>query len=206
MYKYDIILYKSTFICLLVIVGLSCREIRMNKKEFNQLIRRAAIDESAVEKLYIFYYKRIVYHLLSRHYSLELSKDVAQEFFVEIVAKSDIPKEIVSPSTWIYECCERIAERKTTGESYYAALQENSNPLSFEDFIPKEKYEALYAEMKKLDWKSRQIVQMIYWEGYTQKEIADILSMKASAVRQRHFCALRELRGTLGSITKFDCD
>lgn len=57
-----------------------------------------------------------------------------------------------------------------------------------------ERYGDLYEELQKLDDESRSIIEKVYWEGYSQKEVADILGIKYSTVRQKHSRAVKRLK------------
>jgi RNA polymerase sigma-70 factor (ECF subfamily) len=163
----------------------------MEGNEFNRLLHSLRTDGRAIEVLYNFYYGRIVQHL-SYYYGKELSEDAAQNFFTHLFDIAENLGYINSPTAWVYKCCENIAKRKLTYESRYAPLYgEAANRAALSD---EELYGDLYSEIIKLDEVSQKIVKMIYWDGYSQREIADILKLNAATIRKKHSRAIKKLK------------
>lgn len=167
----------------------------METKEFNQLLNAIRYDTRAVEKLYSFYYKRIVF-FLSKTYGLQLAEDVAQEFFISLFDKSQNQEYIKSPTAWVYTCCQNIAKRKISFDSRYASLTENKDNAT-QPVIGEEQYGDLYGIIKQLDDISQKIIAMYYWQGYNLLEIADILDIKPATVRKKHTRVLKKLKNQL---------
>ena len=57
----------------------------------------------------------------------------------------------------------------------------------------------LFAEdiLKDLNETEREIIYLYYWEGYNQNEIADMLTLTPSNVRQIHSRAIKKLKNIL---------
>lgn len=56
----------------------------------------------------------------------------------------------------------------------------------------------LHQQLQKLDPKYRLIIELLYFEGYTQREITDKMGIPLGTVKSRAKIALRELRQLLG--------
>lgn len=173
----------------------------MDAKEFNRHLQNLHKEEKAIEKLYNFYYRRIIL-FLSPKCGYSLASDVAQDFFIHLTESTSVPKYVEHPTAWVYRCCENIAKRKITYESRYVSLSQDfadkANGLSYDEL-----YGDIYQEIKKLDDDSQTIIRMYYWEGYNQEEIANILNIKAATVRKKHSRAIKKLKKSLNNVTKF---
>lgn len=166
---------------------------------FNHHLKNLKKSSYSLEKLYEFYYCRIIQHLKSR-YGYELAKDVAQEFFINLLNVSEKQHFVTNPTAWVYACCENIAKRKVHYESRYVLTDEN---LSSSDFkIEEELYGDLYVVIKALDDESQKIIKLFYWEGYNLKEISHIMGIKPATIRQKHSRVIKKMKKMLNNVTK----
>ena len=166
----------------------------MEVREFNNLLRKIDGDQSALERLYRFFFPRIVRHV-SLKFDSELASDVAQEFFVNLVRIGPKQNYIEYPTSWVYACVDNIAKRRLSYENRYVQLSENEELKSIPNNLGlKEEIEEL---LQNLDDLSRQIIMLFYWDGYNQNEIAKMLNLTPSAVRKRHSRALKTLKALL---------
>ncbi len=162
----------------------------MERAEFNRLLRRVGKDGAAIEKLYRTYYSAII-NKLSFTYGREIAEESAQEFFLKLFEISKTQEYVNSPASWVYTCCENIAKHKIRGESRLDRLDERTEGAALS---ASELYGDLYGELQKLDEESRFIIIKVYWEGYSQKEIAEMLGIKYTTVRQKHLRAVTKLK------------
>lgn len=166
----------------------------MEVREFNNLLRTMSDDQSSLERLYRFFFPRIVRHV-SLKFGSELANDVAQEFFVNLVRIAPRQSYIEYPTSWVYTCVDNLAKRKLSIENRYVQLPESEEVKSTQsEFGLKEEIAEL---LNALDDLSRQIITLFYWDGYNQNEIAMMLHMTPSAVRKRHSRALKTLKNLL---------
>lgn len=163
----------------------------MTTKLFNKLINERHQDNSAIEEIYLYYNSKIILHL-SYMFGQELAEECSQEFFVKLLENYNDYKYIKYPTSWIYKCCENIAKRKIKNKYFqFETLQVNENIFLLSE---NKCYLDLYNEMDKLDVDSKQILIMIYWKGYNQKEISEIMNLTAVTVRKKHSRALKKLK------------
>jgi len=171
----------------------------LDEREFNRLLKLSDQSKSALEKLYSFYFTKIVYYL-GRTYGKTLAEDVAQEFFLTLKDVADKQEYISSPTTWVYRCCENIAKRKISYESRYMSL---TNEIVDNDKFSKELiYGDLYDEINKLNKLDQDIIELFYWEGFNLREIAEKLQVKPALVRKRHVRIIKKLKKIFLSVTK----
>ncbi|MDD4291755.1 MAG: RNA polymerase sigma factor [Clostridia bacterium] len=159
----------------------------MNEIEFNRLIKRIKKDQRAFEKLYGFYFHRIVMYITVR-YGKSIADDVAQAFFLKLLT-IDIETKIDFPTSWVYKVCDNLAKTYLRTNPEYKELTEMEDASEFRD-------EYLYAKegLDQLGKSDRKIVYMHLWEGYSLIEISMLLGQSYDIVRKRYSRSLRTLR------------
>lgn len=172
----------------------------MDAFEFNHHLKHLKTNVHSVEKLYDFYYSRIIQYL-SKKYGCELAKDVAQEFFINLFNISEKQGYVSYPTSWVYTCCDNIAKRKVCYESRCVPT---ADMRVKDDFLSEEQlYGDLYAVIKLLDDDSQRIIKLFYWEGYSLKEISQILDIKPATIRKKHIRAIKKMKKLINDVTKF---
>ena len=167
----------------------------MNEMEFNMLLASVRTNPRALEKIFGFYFPKIVYHI-AKKYGRTLAEDVAQEFFASLLARDSF-EHVKYPTTWVYLNCESIAKRKISYDSRYTALQDDGFCGQDEEVVRQEMYGDLYQAICDLDETERRIIDMHYWEGYKLVEIADILNLPPNTIRQKHKRLLKKIKKLL---------
>lgn len=166
----------------------------MEAREFNRLLKEIGWNKKAIEKIYHFYYAKAVKHF-NLKYGREIAEDATQDFFLHLLKIGNKQDYINNPTGWIYTCIENIIKRKIQTESHYYVLQEVVATAGTVDSIENEIYtDQLLKELKPLEQK---IIYLIYWEGYSRKEVADILHLTAVNVRQICSRAIKKLKKLL---------
>lgn len=165
----------------------------MNAQKFNKLIKLIKIDATAFKEIYIWYYERIVFYLIS--YGKEFAEDVAQEFFLKLLLHDSENMDYINmPTVWVFKCCQNLAKRKKLNENKYICVEND------ELQIEQEEYDDIYGikdKLSELDEKSRKIIMMKFWYGYTSKEIADELEIKPNSVGQLIHRTIKKLKKIL---------
>ncbi len=168
----------------------------MEKTKFNQLLKNYKTDRESFIKLYEYYYHRIVFHIAFK-FSKDIAEDVAQEFFVKLM-RIEIEEDIEYPTTWVYTVCDNLAKtlvkkfksyEQLTGDEFY----EFSSNIAEREMIK----DALSI----LDELDKKIIAMYYWEGYSLKEIAEILKYPYETIKKRHSRALKKIQKKLKNVS-----
>ena len=63
-----------------------------------------------------------------------------------------------------------------------------------DEFFTKEAYKDLYDKIKTLDKKDVLIIKLKYWQGLSDKKIAQLLYLSPKTIRNRHSLAIKKLR------------
>lgn len=171
----------------------------MNSIEFNYHLRNLKKNDVSIEKLYDFYYCRIIQYI-SRAYGFELAKDVAQDFFIHLIDIAEKQSFVKNPTSWVYTCCNNLAKRKILKETRYTAIGDDTPGK--EIISEEELYGDLYFAIKQLDQISQNIIKLVYWEGYNQNEVAHILDIKPATIRKKHSRAMNKLKKIVDDVTK----
>ncbi len=167
----------------------------MDPIEFNYLLSEIKTNRKALEKIYDVFFPRILIHI-KRKYPSVTAEDVAQEFFMGLLRYEKF-RFIKNPTWWVFVSCDNIVKNMNRIE-VCAELAELENDASSTDtnsldkvFIDdqvREVFDSLADELTK------KIVYLYYWEGYSLREIADMLSLKRSTVKQKHTRAINKLK------------
>ncbi len=149
--------------------------MKMDSKRFNRLLKTLKKRSRSFDVLYEYYLHRIVYHITRYVGSDRVAEDVAHEFFTQLLA-SDKTYEVEYPTTWVYRVCERIAVRMLKREDKEFDLPDTTETDCFAHIVLES--EVRDALNERLDPQAREIVYLRYWEGYTLKEIADMMKLE----------------------------
>ncbi|MEM6379618.1 MAG: sigma-70 family RNA polymerase sigma factor [Bacteroidota bacterium] len=164
------------------------------------IYRLQAQDRTVVGELYDLY-SDTLYGIVLRIVQQEaLAQDVLQESFVKIWKnghKYDNKKGTLF--TWMLNICRNTAIDKTRSANYkrqskiHAIDQSvyNNEKWSYEQ---KPDHIGLQQEVVKLEEKYREIIELIYFQGYTQQEVTEHLNIPLGTVKSRVRIGLRELR------------
>ncbi len=153
-------------------------------------------------------------HLVKRHYMTvykvsykwcgvkEDAEDITQEVFVKLARKLKTFGQKSSFKTWLYRITINTAKdfvRKCATnrvrEATFAFEQGSNNPAPLKD----EHLDAarLYKELGKLPEKQKTAVLMVFGEGFSHKETAQVLECPEATVSWRIFQAKKKLRKSL---------
>lgn len=174
----------------------------MDSKEFNKLLKIITTDEKALETLYNYYYKRIIYHF-HNNYGRELAEDAAQNFFINLLKKTNEYSYISYPTSWVYKCCQNILNRLIRKENNFIELNETIAATENFEFDYITIFADLYESIEHVDDISKKIIVLFHWEGYSLKEIASILELKYPTVRQKYRRALIKCKRNIKQLSHF---
>jgi RNA polymerase sigma factor (sigma-70 family) len=160
-------------------------------------------DDDALGILYDRY-GRVAYALAFRILrDPALAEDAVQEAFLAVWRSADAYKrERAKPSTWILTVVHRRAvdlvrrEQRRRGEPLEAAPEPVSAPVD-EDVALRDRRAAVQAALHRLPGEQRQALELAYYAGLTQSELASRLGVPIGTVKSRMFAGLGRLRELL---------
>jgi RNA polymerase sigma-70 factor (ECF subfamily) len=163
----------------------------------------ARSDEQALSELYRRF-SRLAYGLAFRILRDDaLAQDAVQEAFLGVWrAAGRFTAERAKPSTWLLTLVHRRAvdlvrreERRRTEQ-----LQPDSEPSGTEGPDELEllsERQSIREALRKLPPEQREAIELAYYGGYTQSELAERLGQPLGTIKSRMFTGLARLRETL---------
>ncbi len=172
------------------------------------LSRIAQADRRALEALYDRYGRR-VFALAARMLNdREASEEVTQDVFLSVWRRVSSYKPGRGKfTTWLFSIAhnrtidELRRRMRDRGRDNYN-IDEHLNiaedrPLPADQVVAKSEFEMVLQAMKTLPAAQRQVVEMSYFGGFTQVEIADQTGQPLGTVKTRMRLALKKLREAL---------
>ena len=158
------------------------------------------MDQQLLRQLYLQYHKELYLYLYSLCRDRALTEDLLQETFLKALLA--LPDGHPNLRAWLYMVARNLYfnERK---HSARMILQEEVAPPGppapdvLEHMITDERHRALWRAMEGLDERKREILQMQYFGGLAQREIAAVLHLKPEYVRVLASRARKELKQKL---------
>jgi RNA polymerase sigma-70 factor (ECF subfamily) len=135
------------------------------------------------------------------------AEEVLQEVFVQVwkqAARYDGRRSSVS--TWLVlitrsRSIDRLRSRQVKQRTLTAAKQERSeaheSPVSVRNVLMHERRRRLEEEMARLPREQRQVVEMAFFGGLSQSEIAEAQDIPLGTVKTRTLLAMKKLRQAL---------
>ncbi len=157
-------------------------------------------DKKIIDLLYDQYAGALYGIIIKIVKNEELAEDVLQDSFIKIWKNG--PKFNASKGslfTWMLNISRNTAIDKTRS-SHYRQL-ESKQKIDFQitnhlnwSYTPKTEHIGLNKVVNGLDDKYREIIDLIYFQGFTQQEVHEHLNIPLGTVKSRLRIGLRELR------------
>lgn len=173
------------------------KEINITEKNFLDEFRRG--NESALSYIYDAYSGALYGILLRMTQNEQLAQDLLQECFVKIWryhAKYDSSKGSIF--TWMLNltrnhCIDYMRSKRNKNQQKNRAMDSVVYQLHTDDnFNPN--HIGVQEILKSLPDEQRKVIQLSYFEGYTQKEISEDFDIPLGTVKSRAKAALDKLR------------
>lgn len=132
----------------------------------------------------------------------QLADDVAQEAYLKAYIACGNFRKIESFKSWIFRIAFNVfidLRRSARAFVNYDELREAPASEAADSHF---RYQELYAALTQLPAKERTSVLLYYMEGYSVKEIAEIVESSQEAVRQHLARGRNHLRGMLSNSEK----
>lgn len=136
------------------------------------------------------------------------AEDVVQEVFVHVWNNSSrYDPSRSSVSTWLVlvtrsRAIDRLRHRQVVDRSHEAAHRdvppdEHASPEGVEAVLTRERRERVRRELENLPPEQRQVLEMAFYEGLSQTEIAARADLPLGTVKTRTLLAMKKLRSAL---------
>lgn len=157
-------------------------------------------DKMVAGVLYDRYYKQLYGYFVRMTNNLEISRDLTQNVFLKILKYSHSWKGDKVFAYWLFRIARNILidyyneSRKffTTEEEHENLSSEQVDPIREMDI--KESFEFLLEAMGYLKPGDRELIELSRSQGFSYKEMAQILQTNENAVRVKTFRAIQKLK------------
>jgi len=161
-------------------------------------------DEKAFETLYNMYSESmhgVIYNIVRDH---NIAQEVMQDVFIKAWHNADTHSSKKGRFfTWILNIARNAAIDKTRSKNFKKAKQ-NLNADFFVDIIQnseslEDQTDAIGIKkfVSKLKQKCIEVIELLYFKGYTQKEASEALEMPIGTIKTRNRNCINELRDML---------
>jgi RNA polymerase sigma factor (sigma-70 family) len=177
--------------------------IYLDEIETNALvIQLKAKNKAAYSVLYDQYSKALFGIALRMVSSQSVAEDLLQEAFVKIWKHIDLYDGSKGTLfTWMLNITRNVCKDYFRSRQHWYQTQLAPNGLESIDFKSKAmqmtyKHESQEIEQltQRLDLKYKEIIDLVYIQGYTQEEVAQMLQIPLGTVKTRSRNALKQLR------------
>jgi RNA polymerase sigma-70 factor (ECF subfamily) len=177
-----------------------------NKEVVRRLISG---DEQSFEKVYRYFYPRLIYFAKQYVYDLEASKNIVQDVFTELWDKRNTLQKETNLNAWLFTVTKNkslkiISHLKSQRnyDSYFKARQLDVNYIALSDFdtsnfVFEELQAQINAAMEKLSPACRKVFEMSRFEDRKNREITEELNLSIKTVEAHISKALRSLKAEL---------
>ena len=166
-------------------------------------------DEQSFEKVYRYFYPRLMYFAKQYIYDIEASKNIVQDVFTELWDRRNTLKDETNLNAWLFTVTKNkslkiISHLKSQKnyDSYFKARQLDVNYIALNDFYTSNfVFEELQAQintaLEKLSPACRKVFEMSRFEDRKNREIAEELNLSIKTVEAHISKALRSFKADL---------
>ena len=135
--------------------------------------------------------------------NLTIAEDTAEEVFVKLVMKRPHFSSDSSFKTWLYAIGRNLAISYLRRQKHIHIPLENCPDLADDEknleyqYMQKEQKMVLHSAMKDLKLEYRQVLWLVYFEGFSHKETARIMGKSVHNVETLVYRARQALKGKL---------
>jgi len=176
---------------------------RVNDTEEHKLITQVSKgDEDAFIALYDHYASRVYGLTLRMLGDTMLAEEATQDTFMKLWSRS---REYLAERgpflPWLLTIARRVALDRIRFESRRPTLSNSSDPDNTWQNLPdldsetdESRWRSMYFAVQSLQPEQRQVIELAYYQGMSQSEIAEVLGWPLGTVKTRLRAAMENLR------------
>jgi RNA polymerase sigma-70 factor (ECF subfamily) len=167
--------------------------------DLGSLLRIAAGDRQSLSSLYLKYHRRLSRFLGRVTYCEEAIEEAINDTFLIVWQKACEFRGEALVSTWIMGIAYRTALKslRRTGQALWEKTAPGGDLSVTSPFDDHEVFDWVAKGLVLLPIDQRLTLELAYWMGYSQEEIAEIMECPVSTIKARMFRARVTLRSTL---------
>lgn len=174
------------------------KKFNITEEELVDLLKNG--DEKGLEVLYQNYSKALYNVIFQIVHSDEIAEEALQDGFLKIWKNAQsYDKSKGTIFTWMLNICRNIAIDKTRSKDYKNEIKNQNieTSVNYEKDLPtqfKPEHIGLSKVVDKLKPDLRDVIEMVFFKGYTQVEAAEALGIPLGTIKTRSRNAILELR------------
>lgn len=161
----------------------------------NELMRLiVSHDQSAFSELYLRYKDRIYYYFYRMlGNSSDLANDFLQELFMKIIQKPEKYNPAYVFQTWMFSIANNMCKNEYRRRGVHTEFQKNEAHEEKFDFINEQTVETglviekIFQSLEQLGQEHQSTFLLRYREGFSIREVAEILEVSEGTVKSRLF-------------------
>jgi RNA polymerase sigma-70 factor (ECF subfamily) len=161
-------------------------------------------DVHGLDEIIIEYSDGLMLYLTSIVGNIQTAEELTEDTFVLLGTKKPKYKEKSSFKTWLYAIGRNIAidHLRKAARKGWVSIEETPEMIDDEtaveeSYIKKEQQITVHKAMRKLPQKYQQVLWLIYFEGFSNKEAAKIMKKSLRSLESILYRARRSLRSQL---------
>ena len=161
-------------------------------------------DDSGMEEIITEYKDGLIFYLNSLVGDLWLAEELAEDTFVLLCTKKPKDKQKSSFKTWLYTIGRNVAisnfrrsvKNRTESIETCNDIADSSEDI-YRSYLREEQKIKLHLALEKLNPEYRQVLWLIYFEGFSHKDIAAVMNKTSRSTEMLATRARRALRSEL---------
>lgn len=156
------------------------------------------MNSDILEQIYKLYSQQLYLYIYSLCRNTALAEDLLQETFLKAILS--LPDSNKNVRAWLYMVARNLYfdrlkyEKHISREADMKQLKDLSSNQPLDRIIKDEQNKLLYQALNVLDDRKREILELQYFGGLSQQEIAQIMHLKPNNIRVLALRARREIR------------
>lgn len=159
-------------------------------------------DQRAFLALYERYSSRVFTLILHMVQDKMLAEEILQETFLRLWSKAgQYEPERGSVLIWLLAIARRTTLERLRFESHRPVLSDGNEPTTLLENIPEPdstseeaRWQSLHLAVQSLPEEQRHVIELAYYQGMSQSEIAEVLSLPLGTVKTRLRAGMIRLR------------
>ncbi len=167
---------------------------KLSSKRMNKLVSGIATgDRRALKELYTTAKTPLFLYVKSVVKSHEISEDITQQVFVEIMECAHKFKRDTNAKAWVFTIARNLCMDYFKKNNREVSTDDTESIFEFKTETIKDNM-FVYEALSRLDSIECQIVTLYVFGGFKQKEIAAILQLPYVSVRSKYGYAMQKLK------------
>lgn len=159
------------------------------------------LSEQVFEDMYHEYFPKIYNYIFYRILSREDTEDIVSDIFLKVAKNAcSFDPDRATFATWIYNIAKNTLTDHYRQKKVMCVSYEDADAASIADVeaqlkqINSDRRKVIFKELSLLKEKERLVIYYKYFEGYSNRQIADLLDMNESTVGTVLSRSLKKLR------------